>query len=410
MRAYDRLHRLRKAQHARAFIDKDVADVARQMAGDLGLDCEAPPGGPRRPLALQHGQSDFELLLELAAQAGLHLRLEDQVLRLADLGGEGEAAVLTYGRELLEASVTLGGETLRRASRVEALGLGRIATFAGAADRPRSQPGGAADVGLDAFPDLGERVLTEWLADDRPAAVAMAQADLDRAAAATAVFEGLALGDPRLRPGRRVQLKGVSATADHTFGLACAVHTFDVQRGYVTHLSTAPPLRPVRRTGVRVTVGQISAVDDPEGLSRARARLPACGGLETGWMQVLAEGAGDEKGLAVFPEPGDDVLVLAPDGDFARALILGGLYGERAAPLAASASRGKARPLGLATAAGQRLTLDSVEARASLATGAGDVFELTPDGARLHATQDLVIEAPGRSLTIRARSVSFEQG
>ena len=68
------------------------------------------------------------------------------------------------------------------------------------------------------------------------------------------------------------------------------------------------------------------------------------------------------------------------------------------------------RPFAFRTGNGQAITLDAAGGLARMETSGGDVFEIGPKGARLHAVADLVIEAPGRTLTIRAKSVEFEQG
>jgi hypothetical protein len=52
--------------------------------------------------------------------------------------------------------------------------------------------------------------------------------------------------------------------------------------------------------------------------------------------------------------------------------------------------------------------VDDAADRIRLETRDGNRLELAPDGVRLHATTDLVIDAPGRALTIRAATVDFE--
>jgi hypothetical protein len=44
-----------------------------------------------------------------------------------------------------------------------------------------------------------------------------------------------------------------------------------------------------------------------------------------------------------------------------------------------------------------------------LADGHGSQVELGPDLLRIHAATDLVIQAPGRSILVRARTVDFEE-
>jgi hypothetical protein len=45
-----------------------------------------------------------------------------------------------------------------------------------------------------------------------------------------------------------------------------------------------------------------------------------------------------------------------------------------------------------------------------LETGAGDVLEFGPAGTHVRATGDLVIEAPGRRMLLRAAAIDFDRG
>jgi phage baseplate assembly protein V len=163
----------------------------------------------------------------------------------------------------------------------------------------------------------------------------------------------------------------------------------------------------LRPRAAAATIAQVTDVADPEALARVRGTLVAYGDVETGWMPVLIVGAGGEKGLSIVPEPGDDVLVLLPEGDPARGIVLGGLYGSRHPPGQRPAKG--ARNFMLRTPGGQSLMLDSVEAVIRLETSAGDLLEMTPKGTKLSVTRDLLVEAPGHKLTFRASHVEFEK-
>jgi len=155
------------------------------------------------------------------------------------------------------------------------------------------------------------------------------------------------------------------------------------------------------------TLGIVIDTDDPEQRYRVKARFPALGDTHSDWMPVLSLGAGASKGFAVVPEPDDEVLVLFPDGDPARGIVLGGLYGGKSAPGERPAQG--ARDFVLLSPSGPRVTLNGVEALMRLESGGGDTFEMTPDGTLLRAKQDLTIEAPGRTIKIRAAHVEFEK-
>jgi phage baseplate assembly protein gpV/phage protein D len=407
VRAYDRLHRLRKKQRARVLKDVTASDIAGELAGALGLEHEAAEPGPSRRFAVQTEQSDFEFLLEAASGAGLHVYLDDGTLKLLTLAGEGDAIELKHGRDLANVRSVASAETLRRFTKIRAWDVLHTKLLDETVSLARQDAEEMHSAGQDAFGDIGQRTLFNRVAPSAAETEGFAQADIDRAVQGELIIEGKADGNPEIRPGRAVNIVGVDDDVDGRFTVTQALHRFTEEAGYFTDFSTAPPPRPARCSGPVFTYGVVSDVDDPDRLSRIRAQLPLLGDLESDWMPVMMMGAGKSKGFAVLPEIEDTILIVFPDGNPASGIVLGGLYGENSAPgLVASG----ARPFVLSTANGQVFMLDAANALASLVTSGGDRFELGPKGSHLFATQDLLIEAPGRTLTIRAKAVEFEEG
>jgi phage baseplate assembly protein gpV len=408
VRAFDRLHRMRKKQRARVAANTTLAQFIADTARELGLGCEGVGGGPAHRLIVQSDQSDFDLVAGLAAAAGLYVYLSGDTIRLISLAGEDDPIDLEVGRHIAKVRAATSAESLRRGARAKAWDVLRTEVLAGSSSRGRQD-----DIGLDlsavpAFADLGERFLFNQVAGSAEEAEALAQADLDRSAGREIVVEATADGSATLRPGRKVRIKGLPGLGDAPRTLTEAVHSFTAESGYLTEISTRPPQisQQAARTPV-FTFGAVIDVNDPDRLSRVRTRLDLYGGLESDWMPVLIAGAGQDKGLAVLPEPDDRVLIVFPQGDLAYGVVLGGLYGTSKAPGQDDAG---VRPFVWRTGNGQTVTLDAANALARIETSGGDVLELGPKGSRLHAAQDLVIEAPGRTLTLRAKAVEFEQG
>lgn len=410
LRALDKLHRARLRQRARTLTDTSVADLAGQIAGDLGLGFQCAEHPPTRALIVQHDQNDFDLVVDLARDAGLYLVVDGGDLRLISLAGDGDPIPLRMRREIIEARASAGADSLRPWTSAQSWDPSRAVAANARAGLARQDAEELRDGGLTAFPDLGGRTLFNRLAEAAAEAESLAQADLDRAVARAVLLDATIEGNTHLRPGRPVNLEGVGDLVDGRCVVTRALHRFEEARGYVTEISTEPPARPDRPRVPAFTLGRVTDADDPAGLARVRVKLPVVGDVETGWMSVLLVGAGADKGVSILPEPDDDVLVLFPDGDLARGVVLGGLYGERTAPGPRGAGTAGARAFTVRTPGGQVLTLDSVDALARLETRAGGLFEFGPNGSRLKASGDLVIEAPGRRLTIRAAAVAFEEG
>ncbi|MBI1170005.1 hypothetical protein GC209_01280 [bacterium] len=407
LRAYDRLQRLRKAFRPRLVQDVSALDLAQALAADLGLAARATTTPPRRAALIQTEQSDFDLLADLAGEAGLYPVLRDDTLLLVALDGDGEEITLTLGRELVELEATISNDRNQRGS----VAATWTAAEARAATRTVTLSRQDAEEFRDTSPDEGASGYRQCLnrqGAGEAGAEALAAADFDRAVAAAAAIRATVLGDPALMPGRPVSLQGVAEAVAGRYVPTVVTHRINPEIGYLTELDSTPPGRAPRPRQPAVTLGVVTDTLDPEQHGRARVAFPALGGTGSLWLPVVISGAGSGKGLAAFPEVDDTVLVLLPDGDPAQGIILGGLYGEADLPRGFRATR--PRPFILRTSGGQRLELSSTEATARLATSAGSLLELLPGAARLATVTDLLIEAPGRTITFRANFINFERG
>ncbi len=400
VRGYDALHRLRNRRSSRLHSDVDLAALATALAAGTGLGVEAP--GLHLGEVYQCGRSDLDLLVEQSARAGRYPVVLDDTLRLADLAGEGEPVELTYGAQIHSAEVEVSGEPAFRSAEVswwqpvDASSGEEAATDArsGAAVRADAAPdrvgGGGAIVRLDDLAPAGE----------------LAQAELDARRAAEVTATVVADGDPELRAGARMRLTGLRGTLEGTYPITEAVHELSAL-GYETTVSSRPPAGPPPRPPDQVTLGVVVDAADPNDQGRVLLRLPAYAGLTTGWAPVLLPAAGADKGVVALPAPDDTVLVLLPGRDPAHAVVLGGLYGSLNPPPAGAAERD--RTMLLRTADGQQVSLDGVNHEIRLTDGRGSEVALTPSQLRITAATDLLIEAPGRALRVRARTVDFEE-
>ncbi|RIV41608.1 type IV secretion protein Rhs [Micromonospora radicis] len=407
IRAYDRLHRLRKRQRLRVFESVTAAELAGELCADLGLTVDAEADGPRLDRLAHHRHSDLDLLLEVAGRAGLHLTVDGDRLRLVTLEGHGEPIPLDLGRDVHDLRLSMNAD--RAAGESTALGWHpqRAEPIVQRVDTPRCgrrtpvQPE-PVDVGAD-----GPRTALDQPGRSDDEIAALAQARLDVRAAALVTVEGTAEGDPALRPGRRIRLTGVAAALAGTYVLTEVVHTLD-GTGQLTRFSTAPP--PAPPTGppapAVVTLGTVTDVADPDGLGRVRVTLPAYGDADAGWLGVLCPGAGRGKGLVALPDPDDRVLVALPGGEPASGVVLGSLFGA-VEPYDTGVDDGRARRWSLRTSGGQQVVVDDVAGSLRLSNDAGSWLELTPQLVTLHAATDLVLSAPGRAMVVRARSVDF---
>lgn len=394
VRAYDLLHRLRQRQSVRVHEHVTLADLARDLSSGTGLATDGP-SAPRWERVYQTGESDLQLLRDTAGRCGRYPVVDGDRLRLVDLEGWGEVLDLTLGVNLHRAALETAAEP----------GFARVHAYRW--DAARADDGSVtSDAGGDAEGG-GERVVAgEAVSDDAAlSALAAAEAAVLRAGATVAAL--VAEGDTRLRAGRRVRLRGTSPAAPQPMVVTDATHVLD-RDGYSVDLSTRPPPVPQRPESATVTLAEVSAVDDPAGAGRVRLRLPSYGAVETGWAPVVVAGAAEGQGAVLLPDVGDRVVVLLPQGNPEQALVLGGLFGATA-PGDAGVEGGRVTRWTVGNRTGQRLVLDARAQRLTLQGHNGSLVELGADLLRIRATTDLVIEAPGRALTVRARSVDFQE-
>jgi phage protein D/phage baseplate assembly protein gpV len=408
IRAYDRLHRLKKRQPVRAHVQVTVEDIAREVTKGDGLTVEAQTAGPRRARILQFRETDFELLSQLAEEAGLGFVLRGETLHLVTLEGLGTPRPLVLGDNLLEAQVEVNGERSCRSVQVTAWDPLLGDRHQGQASDPRSGRAVSAEASPGAMGGEGERILLDRFFEDDAQAEGAARAELDDRSAREVTLSGVAAGDSELHPGVKVEVRGIDSSLEGTYVLSSVTHRIDSRRGYLSVFGTEPLARRPLDRSASATLGRVTRVDDPEGWGRVQVSLPALQDLETGWMETLSPGGGPGKGLVALPEVGDKVLVLLVGGDPSRGIVLGGLFGGQAPPDAGVEGNAVKR-FSWTTPGGQRVTLDDGKKRLRLETKDGSFLDLSPDRVEIHATKGLRLGAPGQRILIQGGSIDFEK-
>ncbi|MDZ4763881.1 MAG: contractile injection system protein, VgrG/Pvc8 family [Chloroflexota bacterium] len=407
VRAYDPLHALRKRQTVRTHQAASVSDVARDLVGDLGLSVDEQGTSPVWDYVIQHRQSDFDLLAELADRGGMYFTVRDAMLHLLTLEGLDEVAPLVLGATLLEARLEWNAEPALRSTTAIGWNALRVETHSGGSSAARSGRAVRVDASPYTVNGSGERLLVGEQAQDSAHADALAQAELDRQIAREVTFWGVAEGDPLLRPGAKVDVQGVDDDFSGRYVITSAIHTINARSSYTTELSTLPPPRRERSTSADATIGVVTGIDGE--LGRVRASLSAYQDIETEWMHVLSLGAGANKGLIILPDVGDEVLVLLIGGDPAQGVVLGGLFGMKGMH-DSGIHEGAVRRFTLRTPGGQRIQLNDADATIRVENSGKSFIELTPDRVTVHAEVDLTFEAPGKTITIKGNTINFERG
>lgn len=405
LRGYDALHRLRKRQSVRLLSVRTLEDLATELVAGTGLSV-AGRGTEIGPV-YQCGESDLELLRRVCSRYGCHPVVRAGRLEFATLTGTGGPVPLELGTTLHSAELELSVEPAFRSATVAGWDTAPAASVAGEASSDRSRPAVAATAAPERVGGGGAAHRVNEPLDSDAAATELAQAMLDSRSAAEVVAELVAEGHPGLQPGARVRVRGVAADVEGLYTAVRVAHRID-RTGFETAVSSRPPAPPAERAGDAATLGRVTDTRDPEGRGRVRVELSAYPELASPWAPVLIAGAGPGKGAVVLPEAGDHVLVLLVAADPAHAIVLGGLYGTGQPPDAETPGPRGGRYT-LRTADGQQVQLDADAHRLSLSDGHGSSVLLGPELLSITAATDLVLEAPGQTVRIRARTVEFEE-
>ncbi len=408
VRCYDKLHRLRKRQPVRVHVDVTAASLAQELVADLGLSVEAEDEGPLSKNLIQYRQSDLELLVDLSRRFGLYLTLRGDTLHLIRLEGLDSNIELELGKTLFEAHFEVNAEPACRTVTAKGWDASRVEPHESRADSARIGREVDAEAAPDRFGTSGDRTLADELLPDDDHAAAVAQAELDLRSAREVTFRGVAEGDPDLLPGTPVKVSGVASDLEGTYVLTSVTHLINRSAGFVSEISTVPPVFEKRPGAATAAWGTVTSVDDPEKLGRVRASLPALGTVETDWMGVMSAGAGGGKGLVILPDVGDQVLVLFIGGDVSQGIVLGGLYGTNG-PSDYGVEGTSIRRFTLGTPGGQKIKLDDSGELIRLENKGGSFLELSPTKALLHSVVDLEFEAPGRKVVISGKNIDFKQ-
>lgn len=404
-RCHDRSHRMRSVSRLRVFVDVTVADLARDLADDAGLQVEAATSGPRMARLVQDGRSSLDMLTTVSRRAGMWWQVDPDGsrLRLFDHEGTGEESTVALGEQLIEASVVSSALASHGGWRVVGWdpGSGDV-TDASVQSGVSSGDGMIAEQGMLASAERAEAFAQGLTADDD---------------AGARVLRAVVQGDPALTPGHGLVVEGLTPGATGRHLVLVADHRIETATGYTCAVSSASPehlrlRRPWGRAdaeGASVTVAEVVRVDDPSGLGRVRVALSVYDALESEWMPVLALGAGEAKGLSVQPDVGDRVVVAHDRSDPTSGIVLGSLRTSDGGEPGVGVVDGAVGSYGLRLPTGQMLRISAAADSVVLANDAGSRLELSEGGVVVHSEGDLVLEAPGRVLRLRAKTIEMEQ-
>jgi len=161
----------------------------------------------------------------------------------------------------------------------------------------------------------------------------------------------------------------------------------------------------------------VVSTDDPDQLGRVLITLPSLPDGPELWARAVSPLAGEDRGLCLLPEIGDEVLVAFTQGELSSAYILGGLWGKQKPP--PEGLGGEQNDLKLfRTRSGHTLTFSDLdgEEKITLTDKNENAFEIVTSEDRITLTAKSKIEImtdgeitlSGKTITMQADSMELK--
>jgi len=238
---YDRLYRLGYGRKIRSFRNMKDSDIVSQIAQDWRLTPQVDATDVTHDYVFQNNQTDREFLAERARALRYELRVEDKTL-FFQKSKEDQSAVtsMTYGEVLVEFFPRLS--TLNQTSKVEVRGWSvknkEAVSGEAATSDVISTMGGQKAGGKIAEEIAGDskRIVTGEHAPTKGEAEDLARAALNRAMTEFIIGDGRCVGNPDVKAGKVVELKGLGDRFSGMYYIASCVHSIG-PRGYYTFFS-----------------------------------------------------------------------------------------------------------------------------------------------------------------------------
>jgi uncharacterized protein involved in type VI secretion and phage assembly len=345
VRAYDKSHRLQRSGKVRTFQKSSASDIITKILREAGLRGNVKSTDVQYEFFQQSGETDRELIRRFERAYGCRFSVDGTTASFQPADQtSGPAIELEYNVGLLafrprisgvqqaqSASVRGWDVMQKRAITAQAQNSGTISTPGLQRSKVQRDSGGGTVLVLDrVLENMGE-------------ANKVAKSTIDGRAEAYVEAEGTTLGSPKLRAGKKVNIKGVGTKLSGEYMLTSVTHSFRGEKGYYTTFEISgrsprtlldlvhPPEK--RVWGTHLVIGLVTNAKDPDEMGRVRVKYPTLSDSEeSAWARIVTPGAGQNKGLVMLPELDDEVVVAFEGGDTRRPLIIGSLFNGRAKP------------------------------------------------------------------------------
>ena len=431
IRGYDKSHHLHRGKKTRVFQQVTDSDMVSRIAQECGIDVTIDATNIVYEHVFQDNQTDMEFIHDRARRNGYFAYVENDRLYFKQASASKVlGATLEWGQNLSSFQARFTSAEQVAESEVHGWDVKQKRIITGNKTSPVGTPtvNGANHGGQMAARAFSSAREAQEVIHSSPVGTAgeadvLAQSALNERCQTFFQAEGRCLGNPAVRAGKEIDLRGLGNRFSGRYLVTRAVHRFDLS-GYTTEFeisgfraNTLRQLLTARQNHnpYGVVVGIVTNVEDPDGLARVKVKFPTITEtLESNWARLATPMSGAERGIEFIPEVNDEVLVAFEYNDINRPYILGGLWNGKDKPPEASntliGNGGKVQKRIIKSRSGHVITLDDTQSGEliSIIDKAGQkvVLNSTSGSEKIE-----VIDKTGRSKIIMdaaAQSVSIE--
>ncbi|MEX1020460.1 MAG: VgrG-related protein [Litorilinea sp.] len=438
IRAYDKSNRLHRNKVTRTFTNQSDSDIAKTIANDAGLSPDVDVVADKHEYILQNNQTNMEFLAERAQAIGYQVFVQEGKLyfKKGSFRLSGTPPVLNMGEELR--SFHPRHTAANQANKVRVVSwdwvkgeriLKEVDTTNDWNMGGFTANGGATVKGAYAKADQWAVITDSPVATDAQATL-LAEGLASDIGSEFVEAEGVAYGDPAIRAGMLIELKGIGKRYSGKYFITSATHVFNAY-GYETHfmVSGRQPLTfnqlLANRNGQHGGSSRITGVvvgivtdnnDTDQSLGRVKVKYPWLAGpnkaeIASNWARLSSPMGGREnKGFFWIPEVDDEVLLAFEHGNPNRPYVVGVLWSAKNKPPThdkAWVQEGRTLRRMIRTQSGHKIVIDdSTDSPQILIQDKTEknliLIDTKNNNIEVKATNDFVVEA-GRDIKMTAK-------
>lgn len=351
-RGYDHSHALNRSKHTKTFQDMTYGDIARQViSGGGGFS----PGtvddaGGTHPFVQQNNETDWDFLWRLAGRIDNEVVAEDTKIHFRKASASRPSAPkLEWGRNLLNFRPRVTGVQQIEEVTVRGWNPKTKQAIVGMASASDVESNLGVQIGITHSKvrgalSGGKVLVADLTPSSQSEADAIAKSVMAQYANAYVDATGVAIGDPDLRAGRKVEIGKIGSKFGGTYTLFSTVHSFKGGKGYHTSfvisgrsarglLDVLTPAPPRGFGGSSIVIGTVTQNSDPDKMGRVRVKYPALGDdIEGAWARVASSSSGKDRGLLMMPVAGEEVLIAFEQDDPRKPFVLGSVWNGKDSP------------------------------------------------------------------------------